>query len=502
MKIVMFGLPASGKGTMSYELEKSLNIPQLSTGDLLRRLHKEDTSSLGDEVRKVPVGHFASDDLIIRSIQEELKKDKYRNGVIFDGFPRTEKQAQKMIEMGLIPDAVVFLKAKSEEIIERIVNRRVHPSSGRIYNLISNPPKEEGVDDITGEPLVHRDDDKLEYIEKRLLDFKEKTLPAFNSLKSLCKYGSGPVLVEVNSMNMPKKVFHDLLVGIKSTKSIQAIRKNHQFVFVQTPFNGTTSEMNIKQLNYARSCVHESLMEGKIPFSSNIFYSQENILDFKSDEKRKIALNISKQLISQFGLLAIYTDNDIADPYTSVPLSFNGKEILVDKETKELVEYAIQNSIPVEIKNNPYFRNDDRYFKNVKDFYSQEIDDLVIPDFSQKSTLTLIESPYAGTPEEILENEAYARHAVKDCLSKNEIPFASHILYTQPGVLDDTQSAQRRLGIEAGLIMGQLCQKTALYEDRGITLGMEEGVERAMSFGRSVEHRNLNKEPSKILKIG
>ena len=502
MKIVMFGLPASGKGTMSYELEKSLNIPQLSTGDLLRRLFNEDTSSLGDEVRKVPIGHFASDELIIRSIKEELKKEKYKNGVIFDGFPRTEVQAQKMIEMGLIPDAVVFLKAKSEEIIERIVNRRVHPQSGRIYNLISNPPKEEGKDDVTNEPLVHRDDDKLEYIERRLLDFKEKTLPAFNLLKSLCKYGSGPVLVEINGMNMPKKVFHDLLVGIKSTKSIQAIRKDHQFVFIQTPFNGSTDEMITKQLNYARSCVHESLMEGKIPFSSNIFYSQENILNFKDEKKRVIALNISKQLISEFGQLAVYTDNDITDPYTANPVSINGKEIFVDKDTQELIEYAISNSIHVEIKNNPYFRNDDRYFKNTKDFHSQEIDDIYIPEFIEKSVLTLIESPYAGTPEEILENEAYARHAVKDCLSRNEIPFASHILYTQPGVLDDTQSAQRRLGIEAGLIMGQLCQKTALYEDRGITPGMEEGVERAFSFGRNVEHRNLNKEYSKVLKIG
>lgn len=502
MKIVMFGLPASGKGTMSYELEKTLNIPQLSTGDLLRRLHKEDNTALGDEVRKVPTGHFASDELIIKAIKEELKKDKYKNGVIFDGFPRTETQAKKMIEMDLMPDAVVFLKAKSEEIIERIVNRRVHPSSGRIYNLISNPPKNPEVDDITNEPLVHREDDKLEFIEKRLMDFKDKTLPAFNMLKSLCKYGSGPVLVEVNSMNMPKKVFHDLLVGIKSTKSIQAIRKDHQFAFVQTPFNGTTTEMIAKQTNYARSCVHEVLMEGEIPFSSNIFYSQENILNFNDPVKREIALNISKQLLSEFGKLIVYSDNDIADPYNSLTITVNDKSILVDHDTKELVDYAIAHNIPVETKQNPYFKNDDRYFKNTKDFYSQEIDDIAIPDFTQKAVLTLIESPYAGTPDEILENEAYARYAAKDCLSKNEIPFASHILYTQPGVLDDTQSAQRRLGIEAGLIMGQLCQKTALYEDRGVTIGMEEGIERAKAFGREIEHRTLEKVNVKVPKLG
>lgn len=502
MKIVMFGLPASGKGTMSYELEKTLNIPQLSTGDLLRRLHKEDTTALGDEVRKVPTGHFASDELIIKAIKEELKKDKYKNGVIFDGFPRTEIQAKKMIEMDLVPDAVVFLKAKSEEIIERIVNRRVHPSSGRIYNLISNPPKNPGVDDITNEPLVHREDDKLEFIEKRLMDFKDKTLPAFNILKSLCKYGSGPVLVEINSMNMPKKVFHDLLVGIKSTKSIQAIRKDHQFAFVQTPFNGTTAEMIVKQTNYARSCVHEVLMEGEIPFSSNIFYSQENILNFNDPVKREIALNISKQLLSEFGKLIVYSDNDIADPYNSLTITVNDKSLLVDNDTKELVDYAIAHNIPVETKQNLYFKNDDRYFKNTKDFYSQEIDDIIIPDFSQKAVLTLIESPYAGTSDEILENEAYARYAAKDCLSKHEIPFASHILYTQPGVLDDTQSAQRRLGIEAGLIMGQLCQKTALYEDRGVTIGMEEGIERAKAFGREIEHRTLEKVNVKVPKLG
>ena len=109
MKIAIFGLPASGKGTQASFITEKYNIPQLSTGDILRRLAKEDNTELGEKIRNIPTGHFADDDLIINAIQKELQDPKYKDGVLFDGFPRTEAQADKMIEMGIIPDAVFFL---------------------------------------------------------------------------------------------------------------------------------------------------------------------------------------------------------------------------------------------------------------------------------------------------------------------------------------------------------------------------------------------------------
>lgn len=209
MRIVLFGPPASGKGTQAYLLKEALNIPHLSTGDLLRRVAKENTE-LGNEVRAVPVGHFASDDLIVRLLKAELEKDEYSNGVLLDGFPRTKAQALTMQEMGLVMDFAVNLVVNEDILTQRLVNRRVHPGSGRIYNLIGAPPKVDGIDDVTGEPLVHRDDDKLEVVQQRFADYRNKTVPAVEVFRN-----SGVRWIEVNGEQDSAVVFDQIMGQLK-----------------------------------------------------------------------------------------------------------------------------------------------------------------------------------------------------------------------------------------------------------------------------------------------
>lgn len=215
MRIVLFGPPASGKGTQAYLLKNALNVPHLSTGDLLRAVAKED-SEWGEQVRAVPVGHFASDELIVALLKNELAKPQYANGVILDGFPRTRAQAQTMQDMGLEMDAVVNLQVNEDALTQRIVNRRVHPSSGRIYNLLFDPPLQEGTDDLTGEPLVHRDDDKLEVVQQRFADYRNKTLPAVELFRTF-----GVKWLDVNGEQDSGVVFKTIL----SQLNPQPVRK-------------------------------------------------------------------------------------------------------------------------------------------------------------------------------------------------------------------------------------------------------------------------------------
>ena len=212
MRIVLFGPPASGKGTQAYLLKDALDIPHLSTGDLLRRVAKEDNQG-GEKVRAVPVGHFASDDLIVALLKAELEKDAYANGVLLDGFPRTKAQATTMQELGLVMDVAVNLTVNEDVLTQRLVNRRVHPSSGRIYNLIGAPPKVEGLDDITGEPLVHRDDDKLDVVQQRFADYRNKTLPAVEVFRQ-----SGVRWIEVDGEQDSPVVFEQIMSNLKTPR--------------------------------------------------------------------------------------------------------------------------------------------------------------------------------------------------------------------------------------------------------------------------------------------
>lgn len=177
MRLILLGGPGAGKGTQAAFLTEHFDIPQISTGDMLRAAVKAGTS-LGKEAKKVmDSGGLVSDDIIMGLIKERLQQPDCRNGYLFDGFPRTIVQAEAMKKEGIGVDFVVEIAVPDQEIIKRMSGRRVHLSSGRTYHVEFNPPKEEGKDDATGEPLIQRDDDKEETVRKRLQVYHDQTAP-------------------------------------------------------------------------------------------------------------------------------------------------------------------------------------------------------------------------------------------------------------------------------------------------------------------------------------
>ena len=168
MRIILLGPPGAGKGTQANFITQEFNIPQISTGDMLRAAIKNQTP-LGIAAKEVmDRGDLVSDDIIIGLVKERLQQDDCKNGYLFDGFPRTIPQADALKESGIDLDFVVEIDVPAEDIIERMSGRRIHPASGRSYHIRFNPPKTEGVDDVSGEPLVQRDDDKEETVRNRL----------------------------------------------------------------------------------------------------------------------------------------------------------------------------------------------------------------------------------------------------------------------------------------------------------------------------------------------
>ena len=177
MSLLLLGVPGAGKGTQATQICRKYGIPQISTGDMLRAAVKAGTP-LGIEAKKVmDAGGLVSDDLIINLVKERIAQADCANGFLFDGFPRTIPQAEAMKEAGVNLDYVLEIDVPFEAIIERMSGRRSHPASGRTYHVKFNPPKEEGKDDVTGEPLVQRDDDKEETVKKRLDVYSCQTRP-------------------------------------------------------------------------------------------------------------------------------------------------------------------------------------------------------------------------------------------------------------------------------------------------------------------------------------
>jgi adenylate kinase len=190
MKIVLLGPPGAGKGTQANIIKHTFDIPQISTGDMLRAAVKAGTP-LGKQAKKVmDAGELVSDDLILGLVRDRLTKDDCKNGYLFDGFPRTIAQAEGMQAAGIEIDVVVELQLEDSEIIKRMSGRRIHPGSGRSYHVIFNPPKVENTDDETGEPLVQRDDDKEETVRKRLVVYHEQTAPLIKYYSDLVNQGS------------------------------------------------------------------------------------------------------------------------------------------------------------------------------------------------------------------------------------------------------------------------------------------------------------------------
>jgi adenylate kinase len=177
MKLILLGPPGAGKGTQAGILSKKFAIPQISTGDMLRAAVKAGTP-LGVAAKKVmDAGQLVSDDIIVGLVTERLKAADCRRGYLFDGFPRTIPQAEALARAGVALDYVLEIDVPDEEIIVRMSGRRTHPGSGRVYHEKFNPPKLAGRDDVTGEPLVQRDDDREDTVRKRLEVYRRQTRP-------------------------------------------------------------------------------------------------------------------------------------------------------------------------------------------------------------------------------------------------------------------------------------------------------------------------------------
>ena len=177
MRLILLGPPGAGKGTQANFIKEKFGIPQISTGDMLRAAVKAGTP-LGLEAKKVmDAGGLVSDDIIIGLVKDRLQQEDCKSGYMFDGFPRTIPQADAMKDAGVPIDFVLEIDVPDAEIVERMSGRRAHLASGRTYHVKYNPPKVAGKDDVTGEDLVQRDDDKEETVKKRLDIYHSQTKP-------------------------------------------------------------------------------------------------------------------------------------------------------------------------------------------------------------------------------------------------------------------------------------------------------------------------------------
>ncbi|EWG98284.1 adenylate kinase [Halomonas sp. BC04] len=183
MRLILLGAPGAGKGTQAQFICERYNIPQISTGDMLRAAVKEG-SELGLKAKEVmSSGGLVSDDLIIALVKERIAQSDCKNGFLFDGFPRTIPQADAMKEAGVKIDHVLEIAVADEEIVKRLAGRRVHPGSGRVYHIEYNPPRETGKDDVTGEPLIQREDDSESTVRHRLSVYHDQTAPLVDYYK-------------------------------------------------------------------------------------------------------------------------------------------------------------------------------------------------------------------------------------------------------------------------------------------------------------------------------
>jgi adenylate kinase len=216
MRIILLGGPGAGKGTQANYIKERYNIPQISTGDMLRA-HVKAGTELGVAAKKImDEGGLVSDDIIMGMVKERIKEDDCANGYLFDGFPRTIPQADALKEAGVAVDAVVEIDVPDEEIIKRMSGRRVHLESGRTYHVIYNPPKVEGKDDETGEDLIQRDDDKEETVKARLKVYHDQTEPLIAYYTDFANSGEAgaPKYVKINGLGKVDEIRDGIFKGL------------------------------------------------------------------------------------------------------------------------------------------------------------------------------------------------------------------------------------------------------------------------------------------------
>lgn len=214
MRVILLGAPGAGKGTQAASITDKFNIPQISTGDMLRAAVREG-AALGLEAKKVmDAGELVSDELIMGLVKDRLSRDDCRRGYLFDGFPRTLGQAEAMQRENIRIDCVVEIVVADEEIIKRLSGRRVHPGSGRVYHVLFNPPQQPGIDDVSGEALVQREDDTEATVRKRLQVYHEQTAPLIRFYRGLSG-PDAPAYLRTDGVGDVREISKNLLEGLE-----------------------------------------------------------------------------------------------------------------------------------------------------------------------------------------------------------------------------------------------------------------------------------------------
>ena len=215
MKIILLGPPGAGKGTQAESICKRYDIPHISTGNMLREAVEAGTI-LGLEAKSLmDAGILVSDDVIVGLVEERISSSDCSNGFLFDGFPRTIPQAEALIQRNIDIDAVVEIDVPDQDIIDRMSGRRMHPASGRNYHVVYNPPKIEGKDDLTGEDLIQREDDKPETVKDRLRVYADQTSPLVEFYSDLSNTSSLSY-VKVLGTASPKEVTNQIFINLDS----------------------------------------------------------------------------------------------------------------------------------------------------------------------------------------------------------------------------------------------------------------------------------------------
>ena len=217
MRVILLGAPGAGKGTQAQYICKEFGIPQISTGDMLRAAVKAETP-LGLAAKEVmDAGRLVSDDIIIGLVKERLEQPDCASGCLFDGFPRTIPQAEALRDSGVNIDHVVEVAVDDEEIIERMAGRRMHLASGRTYHIIYNPPKKDGLDDETGDPLIQRDDDQESVVRDRLSVYHEQTEPLIHFYSSWAKTdpAGAPTMNRIQGVGQVEEIRDEIFTVLK-----------------------------------------------------------------------------------------------------------------------------------------------------------------------------------------------------------------------------------------------------------------------------------------------
>jgi adenylate kinase len=224
MRLILLGGPGAGKGTQAAFIAAKFGIPQISTGDMLRAAVRAGTP-LGIAAKTImDSGKLVSDDLIIELVKERITRADCQNGFLFDGFPRTIPQAKAMRDAGVKLDYVVEIAVPDAVIIERLSGRRVHPPSGRTYHVIFNSPKVAGKDDVTGEDLIHRDDDREETVARRLEVYRVQTKPLVDYYAAWAASGDAraPRLVSIAGVGEVEEIFDRICAALQQRASASA----------------------------------------------------------------------------------------------------------------------------------------------------------------------------------------------------------------------------------------------------------------------------------------